>query len=64
MTISTFARLPSIISATMVGDSITAGNWTIPVVVYSVTALIAVAALYISKKKAGKDTAELMKILK
>ena len=64
MAISTFARLPSIISATMVGDSITSGNWIIPVIVYSITAVIVVIAIYISKKKAGKDTEELMKILK
>ena len=64
MVISTFSRLPSIISATMVGNSITVGNWVVPVVVYSITAIIAILALYISKKKAGKDTDELMDILK
>ena len=64
MTISTLSRLPSIISATMVGNSITVGNWVVPVVVYSITAIIAILALYISKKKAGKDTDELMNILK
>ncbi len=64
MVISTFSRLPSIISATMVGNSITVGNWVVPVVVYSITAIIAILALYISKKKAGKDTDELMNILK
>ena len=64
MVISTFSRLPSIISATIVGNSITVGNWVVPVVVYSITAIIAILALYISKKKAGKDTDELMNILK
>lgn len=62
--ISTFARFPSIISSTMVGDNITNGEWTISLIIYGVTFLITAVGIYISKKKGGKEANEIMNILK
>ena len=62
--ISTFARFPSIISSTMVGDNITNGEWTISLIIYGVTFLITAVGIYISKKKGGKEANEIMSILK
>lgn len=64
VTISTLARIPSMISATLIGNSITGDSWTLPILIYAVTALIAVVIIWVYKKKGGKDTEELLRILK
>ncbi len=53
--IATFARIPSVITSTILGDSIKNGDYTLAVIVFAVTALISVAgfvlgSLYVKKK--------------
>lgn len=62
--ISTFARFPSIISSTIVGDNISEGNWQISLIVYGITFLITGIIIFISNKKGNSDTKELMKMMK
>lgn len=62
--ISTFARFPSIISSTIVGDNLSVGNWTISLIVYGITFVITGIGIYVSRKKGGKETDEIMRILK
>ena len=62
--ISTFARFPSIISSTIVGDRLSEGDVTISLIIYAITGIITILGIYISRKKGGKETGELMKILK
>ena len=62
--ISTLGRLPSIISSTIVGSNLSVGDWKSSVIVYGITFIITGIAIFISRKKGGKDTEDLMKMLK
>lgn len=62
--ISTFARIPSVISSTIVGDNLSMGNWQISILVYGITFLITGIGIILTRKKGGKDTEELMRIIK
>ena len=48
--ISTFARLPSVISSTYAGDTLLKGNWQISLIIYGVTFLIVGIAIFIVNK--------------
>lgn len=57
--IATFARFPSIITSTLLGDSIAEGNYVLAVVVFVITALISVLGIifgnkFIEKRQAKK----------
>lgn len=62
--ISTFARIPSVISSTIVGDNLSSGNWTFSLIVYGVTFVITGIGIFVSRKKGGNETKEIMKIIK
>ena len=49
--ISTFARFPSIISSTMVGDNLSVGNWTFSIIIYAITFVITGIGIFFSRKK-------------
>ena len=48
--IATFARIPSIITSTLLGDSIAEGNWILAVVVFAITAAISIAGIIFGNK--------------
>lgn len=48
--ISLFARIPSILTSTIGGNSIIAGNWTLTIIVFSVTFILAVIGFFINKR--------------
>lgn len=55
LSISTFARFPSIISSTIAGSSLVDGNWTLIAITYGVTFLLAgIIAFVFSKKEKVK----------
>lgn len=58
--ISTFARFPSIISSTIVGNNLLEGNWAFIVGVYSITFIISAIVIYFLNKKEKID--DLMKL--
>ena len=63
--ISTFARLPSVISSTFAGSSIVAGNWKFSIAIYAVTFLIVGIIIFVVNKFDKDKTAEeAMKIMK
>lgn len=63
--ISTFARLPSVISSTFAGSSIVAGNWKVSIAIYAVTFLIVGVIIFIVNKFDKDKTAEeAMKVIK
>ena len=63
--ISTFARLPSVISSTFAGSSIVAGNWKYSLVIYAVTfALVGIFTFVVNKFDKDKTAEEAMKIMK
>lgn len=56
--IATFARIPSIVTSTILGDSIKNGDYLLAVIVFAVTALVSVGgfiagSLYVKKKNKG-----------
>jgi uncharacterized membrane protein YdjX (TVP38/TMEM64 family) len=54
--VSTFARLPAILSTTIMGDSAIKGNWILTAAVFVLTAALGFAALYFRDKlKYGKN---------
>lgn len=58
--IATFARIPSIITSTILGDSIADGRWVLALVVFAITAVISVLGIilgnrYIEHKKKKAD---------
>ena len=63
--ISTIARFPSIISSTLAGDNLLAGNWKMSLIVYGVTFLI-VGIIILCMRKFDKDkvTDEVLKSIK
>ena len=48
--ISTFARIPSIVSSTLAGSSIIAGNWKIGIVLYALIFVIVGVIIFIVEK--------------
>ena len=65
--IATFARFPSVITSTILGDRIAEGDYLMAVIVFVVTALISVSGIILGnkfikakqKKNAEKDTLEI-----
>lgn len=63
--ISTFARLPSVVSSTFAGGSIVAGNWTHSIAIYVVTfLLVGIFIFVVNKFDKDKTAEEAMKIMK
>jgi uncharacterized membrane protein YdjX (TVP38/TMEM64 family) len=48
--ISTFARLPAVLSTTVMGDSAISGNWVLTAAMFAVTAVLGLAGLYLKDK--------------
>lgn len=48
--IATFARIPSIITSTILGDSIADGRWVLALVVFAVTAVISVLGIILGNR--------------
>ncbi len=53
--ISLFARIPSIVTSTIGGTSIISGNWTLTVIIFSVTLMFAIIGYFINKHFIGKN---------
>ncbi len=63
--ISTFARLPSVVSSTFAGSSIAGGNWKFSIIIYAVTFVLVGLFIFIANKFDKDKTAEeAMKIMK
>ncbi len=63
--ISSIARLPSVISSTLAGQSLLSGNWQFSLMIYGITFLIvAIVVLIMRKFDKNKITDEAMKIIK
>ena len=63
--ISTFARLPSVISSTFAGSNLVAGNWKFSIIIYAATFIIVGLVIFIINKFDKDKTAEeAMKIMK
>ena len=63
--ISTFARLPSVISSTFAGDSLVAGDWKFSIIIYAATFIIVgIAILIINKFDKDKTAEKAMKVMK
>ena len=59
--IATFARIPSIITSTILGDSLAAGDYVMAIIVFAITALISVLGIIFGNKyieKRHKKSAE------
>lgn len=61
--IATFARIPSIITSTLLGDSVAEGNYVLAIVVFAITAIISVLGIvfgnkYIERRRKKKEEAE------
>lgn len=63
--ISTFARLPSVISSAFAGSNLVAGNWKFSIIIYAVTFIVVgIAILIINKFDKDKTAEEAMKVMK
>ena len=63
--ISTFARLPSVISSTFAGSNLLAGDWKVSIIIYAMTFLIVGIGIFIINKfDKNKTTSEVIKALK
>ena len=63
--ISTIARFPSIISSTLAGDNLLAGNWQMSLIIYGATFLmVGIAILIMRKFDKDKVTDEVLKSIK
>lgn len=63
--ISTFARLPSVVSSTFAGSSIVAGNWTHSIVIYAITfALVGLFIFIVNKLDKDKTAEEAIRVIK
>ena len=61
--IATLARIPSIITSTILGDSVVEGNYILAIVVFAITAIISVLGIvfgnkYIEHRRKKKEAAE------
>ena len=52
--IATFARIPSIITSTILGSSIAEGNYTMAIIVFAITALISILGIIFGNKYVEK----------
>ena len=60
--ISTLGRFPSVITSTMVGVNISNGNWKLSLLIYGITFIIAIIAIYIvGLKDKNKDIINIIK---
>ena len=63
--ITTFARIPSIITSTILGDSIAEGNYVLAIIVFAITALISILGIVFGnrfvEKRAEKREASRVK---
>ncbi len=60
--ISTFARLPSVVSSTFAGDSLMRGDWKISLVIYAITfLLVGIVVFIVNKFDKSKLTEETLK---
>lgn len=63
--IATFCRLPSIVSSTIAGSNISAGNWKISLIVYAVTFILTGIGMFIydkiDKSKVAKEALKQLK---
>ena len=60
--ISTFARLPSVVSSTFAGDTLMKGNWESSIIIYAITfLLVGIVVFIINKFDKSKTTAETLK---
>lgn len=65
MLISTFLRFPSIISSTLLGDNLLAGNWKVGVIAYAITFLATFIIIFIvNKLDRNKVTENVIKSMK
>lgn len=48
--ISTIARFPSVISSTLAGQNILAGNWQFSLIIYGITFLVVAVIVFVMKK--------------
>ena len=63
--ISTFARLPSVISSTFAGGSLVNGNWKFSIMIYVITfILVGIVIFLINKFDKDKTAEEAIKIIK
>ena len=63
--ISTFARLPSVVSSTFAGSSIVAGNWKVSIIIYVVTfALVGLFIFIVNKFDKDKTAEEAIRVIK
>ena len=58
LVISTIARIPSIITSTILGDRLAEGDWLLAVVIFAITALISLAGILIGNKYIEKKEKE------
>lgn len=56
--IATFARIPSVITSTIMGDQFISGNYEITILVFVITALISIAGIVINNKFISKKQNE------
>lgn len=63
--ISTIARFPSIISSTLAGENILAGNWHLSLIIYGITfAIVAIVVFVMRKFDKNKITDEAIRAIK
>ena len=48
--ITTFARIPSVVTSTILGDSIAEGNYLVAIIVFAITALISILGIIFGNK--------------
>ena len=56
--ISTFGRIPSVISSTLAGANIAVGDWKMGVVLYGIVILIAIIVIFLYQKFDKEGTAQ------
>ena len=61
--IATFARIPSIITSTLLGDSIAEGDYLLAVIVFAITAVISIVGIvlgnkYVEKRREKREKAD------
>ena len=60
--ISTFARLPSVVSSTFAGDTLMKGDWESSIIIYAITfLLVGIVVFIINKFDKSKTTEETLK---
>jgi uncharacterized membrane protein YdjX (TVP38/TMEM64 family) len=63
--ITTIARIPSVISSTLAGESIAVGNWKLGIIMYAVVfAIVAIIVFIINKLDKDKVTKEALNTIK